>query len=701
MSNDIFLSSVKQLTEKNLSVTELIGAAETVRRTGEPGQVAQLYNLWIQINPNDPLLHVALFNLAVTLADAGELESAKQALERAIQLNPDFYPPYINLGTVLERMGAVGESVIRWSELANRLAQVTHSNVGFRSVALKQVGRVLEMNQLAPNAEFVLKQSLETDPSQPDVIQHYIALRLQQCEWPIIAPWEGMERSTLLKGTGPLSMSIYTDDPMLQLASGWSYNKHFIGYPAIDFKEQHRAAKDRKDSERLRIGYVSSDLRHHAIGFIMAEMFELHDKNKVEVFAYYCGIPNDDPMKERIKGSVEHWVDIREMSDEAAARRILADGIDILVDINGYTKDARTKLFAMRPAPIIVNWLGYPGSMGSPYHHYIIADDWIIPEGHEIYFSEKVLRLPCYQPNDRKRDIAPAPTRQEVGLPEDALVFCSFNGAQKISRFTFERWMAILNRVPNSVLWLLEGSEAISQRLRMAAGMLGVEGSRLIFAGKKPNNEHLARYPLADLFLDNAPYGAHVTASDALWMGVPIITFPGRSFASRVTSSLVRAAGLPELVCETPEAFVERAIELGNNRGEIEKLKKKLKQNHGSCTLFDTKSLVAHLEKLYGEMWDDYRRGVLPRPDLTNLDTYLEIGIEHDHDAVEMLQVQDYEERYKAKLARRHFYCPVPQDSRFWTAAEIAKTEGTPKLAAASSGGTVREPGLKLLKKKR
>ncbi|CAN0407175.1 unnamed protein product, partial [Phaeothamnion confervicola] len=271
--------------------------------------------------------------------------------------------------------------------------------------------------------------------------------------------------------------------------------------------------------------------------------------------------------QERIRANVDAWTDITKLSDDEAAQRIAEDEIDILVDLNGFTRDARTAVFARRPAPIIVNWFGFPGTMGSPYHHYIIADPYIIPEGDEIYYSEKVLRLPCYQPNDRKRPVAErTPTRAEQGLPDDALVFCCLNGSQKNMPVLFQLWMHILGQVPGSVLWLLSATNDTNDRLRAVAQQCGVAPERLIFAEKEPNPQHLARYRLADVFLDTFPYGAHTTAADALWMGVPVLTIPGRSFASRVCADLVRAAGLADLVCATPAAYAEKAIALANDR---------------------------------------------------------------------------------------------------------------------------------------
>jgi predicted O-linked N-acetylglucosamine transferase (SPINDLY family) len=481
----------------------------------------------------------------------------------------------------------------------------------------------------------------------------------------------------LMRGIHPLSTAVYTDDPLLQLASADRYVRLGAFEGAHTPDAYRRNAPIDLTNRRLRVGYISSDLRDHAIGYLMAELFERHRPDAVEIFAYYCGPASTNPLATRIKAAVEHWVDIRGLSDDDAARKIAADGIDILVDVNGHTRDTRTGVFARRPAPVQVNWLGFPGTMGTPYHHYIIADDWIIPEGAELYYSESVLRLPCYQPNDRKRIVAKeAPSRRDAGLPDDAVVFCCFNGTHKIGRFTFERWMQILNGVPNSVLWLLETTAETKKRLGEYAERKGVSRDRLVFAPKQHNPLHLARYPLADLFLDTAPYGAHTTASDALWMGVPVLTLSGRSFASRVCGSLVRAAGVPELVTARPEEYVARAIALGNDRAAIAAYKAKLAANRDTCLLFDTDRLVTHLEELYRRMAGEHQKGRLPRPDLSNLDAYLEAGIEHDHEAEEVLAIADYHGFYKKKLARQHIARPMRPDGRLWSEKDIAALDG-------------------------
>jgi predicted O-linked N-acetylglucosamine transferase (SPINDLY family) len=324
--------------------------------------------------------------------------------------------------------------------------------------------------------------------------------------------------------------------------------------------------------------------------------------------------------------------------------------------------------------------------MGSPYHNYIIADDWIIPPGSELYYSEKVVRLPCYQANDRRRVVAEhRPSRTEVGLPEDGVVFCCFNGAQKISRFTFDRWMDILKQTPGSVLWLLDSSVETNARLGDQAEARGVARERIVFAAKLANPFHMARYALADLFLDTSPYGAHTTASDALWMGVPVLTLSGRSFATRVCGSLVRSAGLPELVCETPDQFVEQAVALAANPAQLQSLRARLIASRNTCVTFDMDLLTSELEGLYQRMCADHQAGLTPQPDLRNLDAYLEAGLQWNPDVEEMLAVSDYHERYIKVLAERHRMRPLPADAKLWTLDQIALVDGKAKDRPATA----------------
>jgi predicted O-linked N-acetylglucosamine transferase (SPINDLY family) len=683
-----------QLTgSEQLSLGGLIEAAIRLSNAGQVADARQLYQAWIAHNPSHPQLYVAHFNCAALASQMQDQAAAAASLNEAIALNADFVPAYINLGRISEEAGGPIHAVELWRLAVSRAVPVTGIAVQYATTALTQIARVLAAAQQSEEAEDAIRQCLEINPRQPDIIEQYTAIRLAQCKWPLAPVSEHLDRKTVLGGIHPLSMAAYTDDPLLQLASAYRYVKRSVR------DDQHNEQNDRRhavidlSTRRPRIGYVSSDLRDHAIGYLMAELFELHDKNGVEIFAYYCGSKSNSALTNRTMAAVEHWVDISEMSDDEAAGRIAADGIDILVDVNGHTRDARTSVFARRPAPIQVNWLGYPGSMGSPCHQYLIADDWIIPPESEIYYSEKIVRLPCYQPNDRKRGIAAErPSRGAAGLPENAFVFCCFNSTHKISRFTFDRWLEILGNVPDSVLWLLDSSEQTKQRLYGMAEQRGVSPSRLVFAPKIQNCHHLARYSLADLFLDSTPYGAHTTASDALWMGIPVLTLSGRSFASRVCGSLVRSAWLTDLVLTNPEDYVARAIALAKNPAEIEAYKTRLRANRDSCVLFDTGLLVGRLENLYRELCDAHGKGLTPQPDLTNLDAYFEAGLEHDHDSQEVLKIADYHGMYRARLRRLHLARPLNADSRLWRSDNIAAADGrVPQPPAPDAGeGTLK-----------
>jgi predicted O-linked N-acetylglucosamine transferase (SPINDLY family) len=641
---------------------DLIRTAEKLKAAGEISAAATLYAGWIANNPADPMLYAVRFNLSVILADEGRLVEARDCLDRALAEKPDFMPAHINLGRLRERLGDIAGAVAQWTKIVEHLPAIDGVNIGYVTTALNQTGRTLEATNQDDLAEAMLRKSLDIDPRQREVAQHLIALRQRANRWPIIAPWERVSREALLSAMSPLSASAYADDPLLLLAIAANYNLRDVGTDETahaDWPVAHAAQGP------LRIGYVSSDLREHAVGHLMAEVFQLHDRKAVEIFAYYCGPAASDPMHQAYRQAADHWVDITGLDDHGAAARIRADGIQILVDVNGYTREGRTKLFALRPAPVIVNWLGYPGTLGSPHHHYIVADDWIIPPGDEIYYAEAVMRLPCYQPNNRNRIVADTvPMRADAGLPDDATVFCSFNGSHKITRFTFERWLAILKGVPESVLWLLSGTEPANERLLAHAEALGVARERIVFAPKRANPHHLARYCLADLFLDSLPYGAHTTASDALWMGVPVLTLSGRSFAARVCGSLVRAAGCPELVTETADAFVAQGIALGNDRARLQALRQRLLAARATSTLFDTPKLVRHLEGLYAEMWAAFRAGRLPKPDLANLETYLAVGLTHDQEAREVTSIPDYRGWWRERLATRDRVRPIPPDNR-------------------------------------
>lgn len=660
---------------RRLSVQDVFKFAESRNASGQRAEALELYKAWIAFNESHPFLHLVYFNYAVTLRQGGDIAGSINALNACLKLDPKFGQAHINLGRAFEDSGLAALAIEQWRKLLAVTDESTAEKVVHRHMALQHVGRVMENAGLLDDAEPALWQAMELRPDKLESAQHWSAIRQRACKWPVLVPSEHVSMQHLVDGLSPLSLACYSDDPIFQLAKAYRYNKSLVGRPDTSRFERKVVKQKSGTGQRLRVGYVSSDLRDHAVGFALRDMLEQHDKSSVEIYAYYCGdAVVNDPTQIRMKAVVDCWRDIATLSDEDAARQIAQDDIDILVDVNGYTKHARTRIFAYRPAPVIVNFCGYPGTMGGPFHQYMIADEHIVPPENEIYFTEKVLRIACNQPIDRKREVAPIPSRSEVGLPEGVFVFACFNGMQKITEATFAQWLTILKEAPSSVLWLLSGYDAVDLRLRKMAEAAGVDPERLIFAPKTPNAKHLARIAVADLFLDTFPYGAHSTAGDALTMGLPVLTIPGKSFASRFCHSIVAAAGVPELICKTPEDYVARAIAFAKAPKTLLKIRKALQDKRETSVLRDIPALARRLETLFWQMQEEGERGETPVPDLRNLDLYYEIGSELVQSNIVFCDDETYRQRYLQKLKVYHDYSPIPYDNRLWTAENAEKS---------------------------
>ena len=363
--------------------------------------------------------------------------------------------------------------------------------------------------------------------------------------------------------------------------------------------------------DRIRIAYLSADLHSHATARLMAGVFEHHDKARFETTAISFGPDDGSDMRARLARGFEHFVDVREMNDDAVARLLLERETDIAVDLKGFTEHSRPGILARRPAPIQVSYLGFPGTMGAEYIDYILADRIVIPDEHQKHYSEKVVYLPhSYQCNDATRQIASeTPSRAAAALPETGFVFCAFNNVYKIIPELFGIWMRLLNAVDGSVLWLLQSNATATRNLRREAESRGVAADRLVFAPSAQPAQHLARMRLADLFLDTLPCGAHTTASDALWAGLPVLTCVGDTFAGRVAASLLHAVGLPELVTHSLVQYEARALELAHNGSGLTALKAKLAAHRLTHPLFDTALFTRNLESAYTRMWDNHRAG--------------------------------------------------------------------------------------------
>ena len=433
-----------------------------------------------------------------------------------------------------------------------------------------------------------------------------------------VCSWSGFERSLeniahrILaneKATTPLPLLCITDNALLHQKSSEIYIQSNYAFNSVLGPIQKRSG-----DQKIRIAYFSADFHNHATGYLMAELFELHDKNQFELVGFSFGPIASDEMRQRIEKSFDQFIEVGNQSDMEIAQLSRDLNIDIAVDLKGFTQDSRTGIFANRAAPIQVNYLGYPGTMGADYMDYIIADKTLIPEGTQQAYSEKIAYLSnSYQVNDRKRFISDRQfTRQELGLPENGFVFCCFNNNFKILPATFAGWMRILKALEGSVLWLFQDNPWAVENLKQEALNHGVDPSRLVFAERMPLSEHLARHRQADLFLDTFPYNAHTTTSDALWTGLPVLTLMGNSFASRVAASLLNAIGLPELISNSQEEYEALAIELASNPQKLIALKQKLASNRLTTPLFDTPQFTKGLEQAYIQMYERYQADLPP-----------------------------------------------------------------------------------------
>jgi predicted O-linked N-acetylglucosamine transferase (SPINDLY family) len=411
--------------------------------------------------------------------------------------------------------------------------------------------------------------------------------------------------------TTPFAHVTLTDSPEDQLIAARANSlllcKSVQPLPALPARSAAQRAG------RVRIGYVSCDFHQHATSILVAEMLEQHDRGRFEVTLYSHGKPDGSAMRRRVERACEHFVDFCGVPDAAAAQRIRDDGIDLLIDLKGHTRDNRLGIFAWRPARVQATFLGFPGTTGAPFIDYLVGDEVVTPLAQAAHFTEKIAQMPvCYQPNDRQRARPPMPGRADCGLPEDALVLCGFNQPFKISPEVFDVWCRLLQRLPNAVLWLLEWNPQVARNVAAEARARGIDPARIVWAPKKAPDQHLARHQQADIFIDTWPCNAHTSASDALWAGVPVVTYTGRTFASRVAASLNRAVGLDDLVCDSIAAYEARVLQLAFNPELRRQLRAYLLAGRDSFALFDSGRFTRDIEALYGRMVERHDAGLAP-----------------------------------------------------------------------------------------
>ncbi|MBY6263001.1 tetratricopeptide repeat protein [Azospirillum sp. 412522] len=598
----------------------------------------------VRLDPSDPVAHN---NLANALRELGRPRDAVVQYRTALDLQPDFPVAEINLALVL--------SMLRDADGALAVLRALIVRQPANGDAWRRLGGVLAEAMRLDAAVAVLRNAVAIAPGEPDaytdlamaaamsgwsavsaeacrrvlrlVPAHAAALGQLVHQQRVLCDWRGLDNleAQLLQrvrdgaeGVSPFDVlscaSTLADQQMA--AARWAAAKGRAAVPAARQLPGGPYPTATPRDGRLRIGYLSADFREHAMGHLMVDALELHDRARFAVTAYSTGFDDGTPLRRRFEQGIERFIDLHRHTDADAARAIAADGIDILVDLTGFTTFSRTSILAARPAPVQVNWLGYPGTLGASYVDYIVADPTVIAPDEESFFSEQVVRLPdCYQPNDRRRAIAAVtPTRADCGLPDEGFVFCCFNSAHKLTPALFDGWARILAAVPGSVLWLYAGNPQVAANLRREGEARGLDPRRLVFAKPVPHAEHLARHRLADLFLDTLPYNAHTTASDALWAGLPVLTRRGTTFAGRVAASLLLAAGLPELIVDDQEAYEATAVALARSPDRLGGLRQRLARNRPVCPLFDTPRFTRHLESAYRAMWDIHKAGGGPRP---------------------------------------------------------------------------------------
>ncbi len=497
-------------------------------------------------------------NKGFNLNDLKRHEEALQAHEQALKLNPNYAEGFYNTGLVLKAMGNQAKSKEYFS-----LAYKIKKTINYLNSYIYSIAR-------------------------------------ETCDWSELKLLEKdiIEKINIKKIPFTCVTVIEEDNKLLEIAKNYTNDVFTIKTHYLENLKNY-------NHKKIRLGYFSSDLREHAVSYLIAELIELHDRSQFEVYAFSFDPGRiGDTMRPRLMDAFDHWHDVQSLSDIEVAKLARTLEIDIAINLNGHTQGARNDIFAYRAAPIQINYLGYPGTMGADYMDYIVADRIVIPEENQKYYSEKVLYLPdCYQANDTKRPIAEEiPTRAECGLPETGFVFACFNASYKITPEVFDSWMRILSAVEGSVLWILAEGDEARKNLQQEAEKRQINKKRIKFMERVNTKKHIARQKLADLFLDTSPYNAHTTASDALLVGLPILTKIGKTFPARVSASLLTAIGLEELITKSSEEYEKKAIELAQDPKKLQEIKAKLLQNKETYPLFNTRRFTKNIECLYVEI---------------------------------------------------------------------------------------------------
>ena len=623
-----------QASEAALALAPQLAEAHDLRgnallRLGRKEEALQAFDHAIAQQPDYAPAHN---DRGQALYQLGRLEEALGAFRKAAAIAPDFYEALNNQGNVLSELECQQEALAAFRRaLALKPEKAAaHYNIALLFIAMNRLrearaalDQAVSLDPLYGEAWFnrarvhddlgqdeqALADSdraLEVKPELGLAASKSFFARARLCDWKDRAARRDDLKRRCLEGqmldVFPLLGAF--DDPALHLTAAKNMAKTVTA--------PRRFATRAPVHERLRVAYLSADFHEHPVAHQIVELIERHDRARFEVFGVCLHDGPDSAIRQRLKAAFEHFLESGGRSDAETARLLAEAEIDIAVDLNGYTTASRPRIFAMRAAPIAVNYLGYPGTLGADYLDYILADAMVIPPDAEGFYSERVVRLPhCFMPSDSAERDGALPTRQEAGLPPKGFVFCGFNAAYKITPEVFDLWMRLLQAVDNSVLWLNLQQPRVQNNLRAEAKRRGIDPERLVFAERKEaRRDHLARLALADLFLDTFPYGAHSTASDMLRADVPVVTVLGKSFAARVGASLLTALGVPELIAESLDGYEALALDLARAPERLAALREKLNRNRAG--LFDMASLCRDIETAYDTMWRRQAAGQTP-----------------------------------------------------------------------------------------
>jgi len=583
------------------SLTSLSQYAKELRDSGRNMEAIEAYDQALRLAPDA----VELLNgRACALAELGRFEDALAAFDRALEVNPGYVVAIINRAKALRRAKRLADAILGFDKALVIAPESIPALVGMAG-SLREAGSI-------DAAASYFERAYALDSQQELLLGSWLDCKLANCDWRdlenLISEAERqIDRGVLV--AGPFSMLGITDCPARQRRAAELYLKRFhsvaTGLPPIPCD---------RGTEKIRIGYFSGDFHNHPVSFLTAGLFETHDRSRFELTAFVLGPSVRDEMRQRLEVAFDEFIEVGQLGDQELVEEARRRKLDIAVDLGGFTGSSRPGIFQMRVAPIQVGYLGYPGTMGNGALDYLVADNTIVTEADLGHFAERIVNLRSYQANDSRRRIADVTVaRSAAGLPPEGFVYCCFNDPRKILPAVFDRWIRILGRVEGSVLWLAGHRREAAQNLRKEAERRGLNPDRLVFAERESRLEdHLARYRIADLFLDTLPYNAHTTASDALWAGLPVLTCRGESFQGRVAASLLQSIQLPELIAETADEYENLATRLALEKGKLHDLRARLAENRLATLLFDTVSFTRNLEAAYVKMHERCQSGLPP-----------------------------------------------------------------------------------------